>query len=248
MPVAVAPNGGSKSHPNPEADECGSRVVIVIVHIHHGGIVRGYVNHLLAGWLHLDDRIGHINNLVLVCPFHHGIGGSHNLLRAGFELARCLSFGAECLNGIHQIHRLVDKSLAQLGRPSNIRVHHRNDLGKPGHLLDFVIPGLLVQFGDIVGVLDESRRLHHFDGIHRGRKNDGDERVRVKRNRCGELLQISGTALGGGGRRSCGRAGCRGGVRGCCDGDAGGKGHENDQAEGKNSLHRIIARKTAVHN
>ena len=109
MPIAVAPNGGAKSHPNAEADERCRRVVIVIVHIHDRGVVGGHVNHLLAGWLHLDDRIGDINNLVLVNPFHDGIGGGHHLLWAGFELAGGLGLGAQCLNRIHQIHRLLDE-------------------------------------------------------------------------------------------------------------------------------------------
>jgi len=210
MPIAVAPNGGAKSHAHAKADEGRSRIVVV-VHIDNGRIVGWDINNFGAGWLYLDHRICHINNLVLVSPFDNGIGGGHHLLWAGLEFAGGLGLGAQCLNRIHQIHGLLDERFAKLSRPPQVRVHLCDDLGKPGHLFDFVIPGLLIQFGDIVGILDESRRLHHFDRIHRGWKNNGDERVWMQRDRRGELLQIGGAALGGGGRRSCGRAGCHGG-------------------------------------
>ena len=79
--------------------------------------------------------------------------------------------------------------------------------GKLGHLLDFVVPGLLVHFGNVVGVFDKARRLHDFHGIDRGGKNDGDERVRIQRDGRRQLLQFGAAALGGGRRRSCGRGG-----------------------------------------
>lgn len=65
-------------------------------------------------------------------------------------------------------------------------------------------PLLLVPLRDMVGVFDEPRRLHNVQRLHGRRQVDGDQRLGMQRNRCGEPFQVGGVESGRGRRRGRG--------------------------------------------
>ena len=128
---------------------------------------------------------------------HHFVGDGDDVARSGFEGAGFVRLGPERLNGIHQFLGLVQEGLAQTHRPSQICVHLGDQLGELGHGLDVFIPGLVVHHGNVIGVLHEARRLHNFQRINRRRQDDGNQIVRMQRNRHGQLLQFSRAEVAG---------------------------------------------------
>jgi hypothetical protein len=76
----MTPEGRPEKHSHAEADERGGARVVDGVDIDHRGIVSRYVDDLGLCGLHFDDRVGDEHDLILVQPFHYGIGHHHDLL------------------------------------------------------------------------------------------------------------------------------------------------------------------------
>jgi hypothetical protein len=70
---------------------------------------------------------------------------------------------------------LLDKSLAEVHGPFQVRVHFCNHFREPRDLFDISIPGLLIQLRDIICVFHESRGLNDFKRISGCGQDDGDE-------------------------------------------------------------------------
>jgi hypothetical protein len=108
-----------------------------------------------------------------------------------------LCFGAESLNGIHQLQRLIRERFPQLGRPPQFVAHvlnHRWELRHSSHIL---IPRLIINRREVVGVgCHKACRLDNFLGINRRRQHDRNQRIRIKRHRRDQFLQIGRAALG----------------------------------------------------
>jgi hypothetical protein len=103
---------------------------------------------------------------------------------------------------------LVNESLAQIHGPSQVLIHFSNQFRKLRDGLDVFVPGLRIHLGNIIGVSDEARGLNDLERVCGCGQDDGDERIRMQRDRHGELLKIGGASLcRGRGRR--GRR-CRG--------------------------------------
>jgi hypothetical protein len=140
--------------------------------------------------LDLDDRVGYIDDLVVISPLDHGVGDGNDLLRRGLERTRGLGLGSQFLQRVHQVHGLFQKGLAEFGCPIQVGVHFGYDLGEPGQLLDFVVPGLLVNFRDVVRILNESGGLDDLERVGRRSEDYRQQRIGIERDRTGELLQF----------------------------------------------------------
>jgi hypothetical protein len=159
-------------------------------------VIHRHIDHLRVGWHDLDDGVGHINNLSFEGPLHYRISDDHYLLWRCLQCAGRLCFGAQKLNRIHQFQRLFREGFPQFDRPVQVVAHVLNHLWKPGHRFYIVIPWLIINPRKVVGVSYEACRLDNLHGIHRRRQHNGNQRIRVKRDRCGQFLQILVTALG----------------------------------------------------
>jgi len=116
--------------------------------------------------------------------------GDH-LLSTGLERSSLVRLAAQLLDFVHQLFRLSEEGVSQLNRPSQVSIHLGYEVRELRYRLDVVIPRLVVDFSDIVRVPHESRRLHYFQGIDRGRQQDGNQGIRMERDWQGELLQVS---------------------------------------------------------
>jgi hypothetical protein len=116
--------------------------------------------------LDLDHGVGHIVNVSFIQAFHDRIGRGHNLLRGGLKRACFLGLRPEVLNGIHQVHGLFEKCLAQIHRPIDVPVHFRDHLRKLGHGFNLLVPRLLVHLGNVVGILYKPGRLHDLQRVN----------------------------------------------------------------------------------
>jgi hypothetical protein len=84
--------------------------------------------------------IGHRDDLSHIRLHHHHVCHRNNLLGVGLKGAGFLGLGAQRLNGIHQLLRLIDERLAQSYRPLQVRIHLRDEFGKLRHCLHILIP------------------------------------------------------------------------------------------------------------
>ncbi len=123
------------------------------------------------------------------------------MLRRAPKRSERLRFGPQILDGIHYVHLLVNKRVAQLDGPLEVCIHVLNDGGEFGHHLDVVIPGLIIDLAHVVRVLNETRRLHNFKRIGGSRQYHGQKGVRVKGDRCHEFFEVVFAQLCGSRRR-----------------------------------------------
>jgi hypothetical protein len=123
-----------------------------IARVNHRWIVLRNIDNLRIGGLNLHDLVGDVRGLLFDGIGDDRIGDGNDLLGCGFESAGVLGFGSHCLDGIHQIFRLVDECIAQVTGPGNVIVHLRNHVGKPGDRFDVIVPRLLINLGDVVRV------------------------------------------------------------------------------------------------
>ena len=198
VPVAVVP-GRAPGHPPGEADPegtHGSRVSIVrIPGIVNRWRVAGHVNHGRVRGHHLDDLFGHIDHLRDIGLLDDNVGDGDDLLRCRLEIPRLLSLGPEGLDGVHQFFGLVNEGLAEVHGPGQVRIHFGDQFWKLRDRFDVFVPGLRIHVGNIVGVFDEPRGLNYLEGIGRRGQHDGNEWIRMQRDRDGELLKIGGASF-----------------------------------------------------
>src|SRR5262249_16502394 len=193
-----------------------------------------HIYYLRIRRLDLNDLLRHFCNLSHISLFHDDVRDRDNLLLRTLECSSLLGLQAEFLDGIHHVLGLIDKRLPQFRCPVKIRIHLRNQFREFGNFFDVVIPGLLVDFRNVVCVFHESSSLNDFQRIRCCRQNDGDEPVRVQRYRHDEFLQVSLAPLG---LRRWRRRGIGGRVGGCWLRGGGGNLREAVQTRKGNQQH-----------
>jgi hypothetical protein len=135
--------------------------------------------------------------LGIVGLHHNYIGDRYNLLVRGTKRAGLLRLCPQSLDRVHQFLGLIQKRLTQFRRPVQVGVHFGDQGWELGDCFDVLIPGLVVHFGNVIGVLHKSCRLHDLQRIHRRRQDDADQRVGMKRDGHRELFQFIGAKLWG---------------------------------------------------
>jgi hypothetical protein len=196
MPVAVVGDGRANGHPDPKADDgSGGSGPRRRRSVGNGRTVLRDINDFRLRGLDLDDGVGDDHNFLLNGLFDHSIGDDHHLLRSGLEIAGLLRFAAQGLDRVHNILLLIQEGLSEGGRPIQVIVHFVNDRREPGHSFNVGIPRLLVELGQIVGVLYKARCLHDFQRIDRRRQNGRDQRIGIERDGPQQLFQFCGTSL-----------------------------------------------------
>ena len=148
------------------------------------GIVDRNVYHL--GLRGFDD----IDRLAVLCL------GLDCLLLRRLEVAGRNGLGAQRLHRGHYVLLLREEGIAQLLHPVELVVHLLQHLRHRGQRFDRRIPGHLCHgifqclAGDIGVSLDKARRLDHFQRIGRGHQDLGQQVIRVKRDRCQQLIKV----------------------------------------------------------
>jgi hypothetical protein len=127
------------------------------------------------------------------------------LLRRGLQSSVFLGFAAQSMDGRHQFLRLINKSLAKINGPGEIVVHHLDHGGEFRHLFDIIVPGLRIQFRQVVGVADKASGLDNFQWIGGCGQHHRQNWIRMERNPLNHFLQFSRARFGRRGwRRGCG--------------------------------------------
>ena len=124
--------------------------------------------------------------------------GLDRLLLAALQVARVLRLGSQTLHGVHDVLLLREEGVAQLLRPVELLVHHRQHVRKRDQRLHGRIPGLLLHLLrngvalDLRMLLGPARGLHDLERIGRGHEDLRQQRVRIQRDGCDDLLQLFG--------------------------------------------------------
>src|SRR6266852_1603227 len=153
--------------------------------VNYPRIICGHVNNLGIGRLNDDGR---------------ALGG-HGLLRRGLKIAGISRPLAHSLHRIHYILFLVVVGVSKGRRPGEVLVHISQDRRKCSKRLDAGVPGLLVHgLSQSVTLqigmrLNPSVSLDDLLGKGGGRQDLGYQRIRIKRNRGDQLLQLLGGLL-----------------------------------------------------
>lgn len=127
--------------------------------INKAGIVLRHIDHLRIGWHDLDDGVGDINDLSIQGSFNDRLIHADYLLGRGLERPGGLRFGAQGLNSIHHLQRLLSKILTQSDGPTQIIIHLLNDRWKPSGCLDVGVPRLIIKSSGVVIVGHEARGI-----------------------------------------------------------------------------------------
>jgi hypothetical protein len=130
---------------------------------------------------------------------HIGFGGDHAnvallfddpLLRSIDQGSRCSRLGAQRLNRIHDVSRLIQKDLSKLSRPFQILVHPLDDVGIAGQGPDALIPWLVINLSQIAVCGKKACRQDNIGRNCRCRQNYGNQSVRIKRNWSKQLVEF----------------------------------------------------------
>ena len=127
-------------------------------------------------------------------------GGLHDdlLLRGALELPRRLGAGAQALNGGEHVLLLSQEGVAELLKPVELLVQHREHLGEEDQRLHAVVPGLLLQrFVELSALetgifLHKARGLNDLEWIGGGHQDLRHQGVGVERDRRHELIDFLG--------------------------------------------------------
>jgi hypothetical protein len=149
----------------------------------------------------LDDFFGYLHNLGSIRLQHNVVSHSNHLLFRVFEIAGLLRLRPQILDRVEHVLGLSHIRQTQSFRPNQVLIHHGNQIRKLRDFLDVVVPGLVFQFGNVVGVLHKARRLHDLQRIGGRGQNDGDERIGMQRDGLSQLFQFGLAKL----RRARGR-------------------------------------------
>ena len=85
---------------------------------------------------------------------------------------------------------MIDESVPQVAGPLDVIVHLVDDIRNSGDGFDIVVPGLGIEFGDVIGVFHESRRLNDLQRIGGCRQQSGQEWIWKKSDRADQFIQI----------------------------------------------------------
>jgi len=102
------------------------------------------------------------------------------------------------LHGIHDILLLREEGVAELLRPVELLVHHRQHVGKRDQRFHARVPGFFLDglrdriAFDVGMLLLPARRLHDFQRIGRGHEDLREQRIRIQRDRRDDLFQLFG--------------------------------------------------------
>ena len=113
-----------------------------------------------------------------------------SLLRRIDQGACCSRLNAQPLNRVHNVSRMIQENLSNLGRPLQVLVHPLDDLGIAGQGPNTLVPWLII---DLSWVAACGQKACRQDNIRRNRccrQNYCDESVRIERNWTKELIEF----------------------------------------------------------
>ena len=140
---------------------------------HDHRIVPGHVHDLRVGALDRDD-------LVL---------RRHRLLRVGPEIPGGLHLAAEALDGVHHLAGIGRDLLAEADRPLEVRGQHVDHVRRVQQVAHALVPVRIGLEGLVLGeAVEEAIRLHHVEGVGRGREHDREEGIGVEGDRGDEVV------------------------------------------------------------
>jgi hypothetical protein len=192
-PIASVCPVVAPGEPHAESDQWRVRVVNIVRRgvVDCGRICRD-VNDLRVGGLNLDDAVGYTDDGGYVGLQDNVVGYGDNLLGGSLKGAGVLCFVTEGLDRVHQFFGLVEERVAEVNGPGKVVAHFLDELGKLSDGLDIFVPGLVVHFGDVIGVFYKARCLDNLNGVNGRRQNNGDEGVRMQCNGHGKFLEVAG--------------------------------------------------------
>ena len=140
---------------------------------HDHRIVLGHVHDLRVGALDRDDFVLR----------------RHRLLRVGHEIPGGLHLAAEALDGVHHLAGIGRDLLAEADRPLEVRGQHVDHVRRVQQVAHALVPGRIGLEGLVLGeAVEEAIRLHHVEGVGRGREHDRQEGIGVEGDRGDELV------------------------------------------------------------
>ena len=159
----------------------GIRARIIVVHRtrlvddHALGFVIGHVNDVVGNRRYLDDAVVAFHVLVVVAT----------------QVAGRIGSVAESLDRAYDVFLLGNYGFAESPRPVDVIVHELDDLGVIEQCDDRVVP-IRVRFERRIALelVEEAPGLDHLQGKSRGRQHDGEQVVRIQRDRPDQVFQL----------------------------------------------------------
>ena len=191
-PERVAGAEGNSGREEAGADIAGRRPVIrrIIgirpIAIDDARVIIGNIDRIGIRWLDGDD--------LLVLHFRYSDG----LLFGRLQLVVGLSLGAQALDRVHHIGLLGNNRIAELLRPIEFRTHHLQHVRRGDQGFDAVVPRLLVDRRlqciafEILVCFKPTLGLHDVERIGRRHQHLGEQRIRIKRDRRNQLIELGG--------------------------------------------------------
>jgi hypothetical protein len=198
--AAIAPTTAPcRSHGQPHTEgnrhACGVIARRRIVDRRIGINWRSIHDHGVIAWNIDNFRIGLLDN-------HHLFGfhylGLYRLLVGRFQVAGVLRLFPHALNGSHHVTFLDEECVTQIRGPLNVIGEAFYDFRDCGQALNAWVPGL---FRDrirkrlvlqVFVLCQPLLELHDFQRIGRSSENLGEHRIRVKRNRRHQRIELIG--------------------------------------------------------
>jgi hypothetical protein len=145
-------------------------------------------------WLDVDDLgivLRHINHLRFCRDYANvALLFDDSLLRRIDQGARYSRPSAQRLNRVHNVRRLIQKDLSDLGRPLQVLVHPLDDVGIAGQGPNTLVPWLIIDLSWVAICGKKACRQDNIGRNRRCRQNYCDERVRIERNRTKQLIEL----------------------------------------------------------
>ena len=152
----------------------GTEILRIRLHVNHIRIVLRHINHV--GLCRHDANDGlFLDDL---------------LLRSVGKVARGNCLRPKSLDGIHDICRLIKKSLAQSRRPLEVLVHPFQNIRIAYERLDTVVPRLVRDLRWIAIRSDVARCKHHIGGQGRSGQDQGNKCVRIEGDRGEKCIEF----------------------------------------------------------
>ncbi len=189
--MPAVPGGGNRRAPDQAGSECSPRRIGIVVsrvgrrqiairrsaaHDDCGGVVLWNINYLRVSGNDLYDFFLDHDHLFVV----------------GFQVARRLGLATKTLNGFEHGALIRNYRLTKTDCPVEIATHFFHYVGVVQKGLHRFLPRLVDRQALVAfSLFKESICLHDFQWVGGGRKNDGDQVVRVQRNWCDELVEVN---------------------------------------------------------
>ena len=190
MRVPVEDEGGRHAPEEAGAERVAGRIRVVVDRVavgvvaDHGRRIVGHdARRLIVG--NVDDlRVGR----------RDGDGAAvvaDGLVVVALQVAGGARQRAELLDGLEQVHLLVDEGLAEVRRPVQVRVHHPQHFGVVEQCDDGVVPGIVrPERRVLLAGVEEARGLHHLQWVGRGGQHDAEQVVHIQCDRADERLEF----------------------------------------------------------